>query len=174
MYDVCLCVCLSAQTFCPRQRPQCLSNILKFGAWVTHVTTKTKFDGQVPRVSAPPLLDPQNRFWMRTSRWSQCTTFQRKVIVNWIFSTTDMIKCKIKVTVCLVLSWVILDLRVGWLHHRPVFSTRQGQNDARSADLSYVSLVQVVMLLSHHVLGLPLFRCSDAVHRVISSFPYSV
>jgi len=60
-----LCVCVSLcphkpfvhdsdRNFCPI--------FLKFGTWVTHVKTTTKFGGQVPRVNGP-LLDSKTSFW---------------------------------------------------------------------------------------------------------------
>jgi len=61
--SVCVCVCVcphkpfvhdSDRNFCPI--------FLKFGTWVTHVKTTTKFGGQVPRVNGPPFRPPRPLF----------------------------------------------------------------------------------------------------------------
>ena len=58
----------SDRNFCPI--------FLKFGTWVTHVKTTTKFGGQVPRVNGLPFRPP-NRFLGITSSLSQWRAFQR-------------------------------------------------------------------------------------------------
>ena len=59
--SVCVSVCPhkhfvhdSDHNFCPI--------FLKFGTWVTHVKTTTKFGGQVPRINGPPFRPPNPLF----------------------------------------------------------------------------------------------------------------
>ena len=44
----------SGRNFCPI--------FLKFGTWVTHVKTTTKFGGQVPRINGPPFTPAKPLF----------------------------------------------------------------------------------------------------------------